>query len=156
MLNSKKKYVVLEPMQKPLHSVKAPCYPYSAYCALVCEIPYGMIATDTDIMACLGKVYGIDGLEVEDVHTESRDKNNAIYPYWRIVSERGHLLNSTNKGHRKLLVDEGFEIYEPNPDCDSYAVRDYTKKKFDFSSLNISVRTDPKEYLKEVEKLFEE
>lgn len=147
MLDRKKKYVVLEPMKKPVDSVLAPCYPYSAYCALICEIPYGMIATDKDLLDCLGKAYGIDGLEVEDVWSECRDKSNAIYPYWRIVSEKGHLLNSTSKYNRELLVNEGLEIYEPNPDWDSYAVRDYTKKKFDFSCLNISVRTDPESFV---------
>lgn len=149
MMDAKKKYVVLEPMKKPVDSVLAPCYPYSAYCALICEIPYGMIATDKDLMDCLGKAYGIDGLEVEDVWSESRDKSNAIYPYWRIVSERGHLLNSKGKEDpNNPLRKEGHEIYQPSPERDSYVVRDYSNKKFDFSCLNISVRTDPKDYVK--------
>ena len=157
MLDNKKKYVVLEPMKKPVDYVLAPCYPYSAYCALVCEIPHGMIATDTDIMACLEKVYGIEGLKVETPITYSEDRLNLIYPYWRVVSQNGHLLNRNGKETQKRrLEEEGHEIYEPNPDWDAYAVRDYTKKKFDFSSLNISVREDPEEYVKKAERLFKD
>ena len=143
MLDRKKKYVIVEPMKIPSTSLIEPCYPYSAYCALVCEIPCGMIATDVDILRCLGRVYGIEGLRVERVRTKQTEIRDEIYPNWRVVSERGHLLNCNDKEtQKKLLEEEGLEVYEPNPDVDSYVVRNYANKKFDFSTLNISIRPD--------------
>lgn len=155
MLDNKKKYVVLEPMKKPVDSVLAPCYPYSAYCTLVCEIPYGMVAIDEEIEHCLEEAYGIEGLKVETPTTYTEDRLNFIYPYWRVVSKKGHLLNRNGKETQKSrLEEEGHEVYDPNPDWESYAVRDYTKKKFDFASLNITVRTDPEEYVKKAENFY--
>lgn len=148
----KKKYVCLPPL---VRSQFENYYPYTAYLALVCEIPYGQIATITSIADTLAEVYEAEGLHLERLITHIEDKLRGVYPYWRVVSERGHLLESAGKStQQEYLEQEGHIIVQPNPDYDAYIVKDYQDKIFDFSNLHFTIATDPIEYDEGYEQFF--
>ena len=128
-----KKYVILPEMKRPGE------FPYHAYCMLVCEIPAGMIATDASIVKCLERAYGCSG---EEKHFLPRTfmEQEKVFPYWRVVSERGHLLRHPNKEVQKeLLTLEGLKIIEPDETKDISIVEQYKEHLFDFSPLSITV-----------------
>ncbi len=120
---------------------KVNCYPYDAYCILISEIPCGMIVTERQLYNCLAKVYGQDDLNIEHCYTEVVERANERYCYWRVVSERGHLISRNDKEfQRQKLEGEGLTVYEIGSNSGNYAVRDYKSHLFDFDSLHITAR----------------
>lgn len=146
---SKKKYVCLPPLKtNPVECY----YPYEAYVSLICEIPYGKLATIDALIACLEKAFNVKGVSLERPISMIEDKSRGVYPHWRVVSERGHLLNSAGKtSQRILLEEEGHIVEQPNPEKDAYVVKNYKSKLFDFESLFVTVACDPKKLKKEYE-----
>ena len=128
-----KKYVVL-PEMKRLGE-----FPYHAYCMLVSEIPFGMIATDVSIVKCLEHAYGCSG-EEEHFLLAAFMEQEKVFPYWRVVSERGHLLRYPNKEEQKeRLTLEGLKVLQPKKNRNIHIIDQYKQHLFDFSKLNISV-----------------
>lgn len=134
--NQNQKHVVLPPIIKDL---VATYIPWHAYVMLICEVPAGKVASIRDIMKCLAEAYGAE-FPLERPRWDSEMRQTESYPYWRVVSERGHVLYS-NKVDITLakLQAEGIEIHEPNPEIDSVLIQDFKEKKFDFSCLKVSV-----------------
>lgn len=131
------KYVVLPPVKVDMGGNYV--FSWHAYMMLVCEIPAGKVASVEDIMKCLTDAYGVE-LPLEHTSADVDMRLQEFYPYWRVVSERGHIHNS-NKSTDDLnkLRSEGIEILEPNPEVDSLIVKSFSDKKFAFSSLKISI-----------------
>lgn len=122
---------------------------------MVCEIPYGQVATITTIADVLAEVYKEEGLHLERPITHLEDELRGVYPHWRVVSERGHLLESSGKStQQEYLEQEGHIVVQPNPDYDAYVIKDYKNKLFDFSTLHLTVATDPIEYGEGYEQFF--
>ena len=126
-------------------------FPWHAYVMLVCEIPAGKVASIEDIMKCLTEAYGME-FPLERSAAEQNLRSTDSYPYWRVVSQRGHILYS-NKGDSDLakLESEGVEVLEPNPELDSKIVKDFKEKRFTFSGLKISVQEPDQEVWKKMQ-----
>lgn len=140
MKNMDRKHVVLPPLVKTMGRYKIP---YHAVIMLICEIPVGQIATEKALMACLAKAYGKAGLEIERYPLATKDMLDEKYPVWRIVSQRGHLLNACGKEtQRAKLEAEGHTIVQPDLEKDAYIVENYKDYLFDFSSLEITCLGD--------------
>lgn len=137
------KYVVLPPVKVDMGGNYV--FPWHAYIMLVCEIPVGRVASVEDIMKCLTDAYGVE-LPLEHASADADMRLRECYPYWRVVSERGHIHNSNKStGDLNKLRAEGIEILEPSPDVDSLVVKDFKEKKFAFSRLKVSVLETDKE-----------
>lgn len=131
------KFVVLPPVKVDMGGNYV--FPWHAYMMLVCEIPAGKVASMEDILDCLADAYGVE-LPLEHATADVDMRLREFYPYWRVVSERGHI-HSSNKstGDLNKLRAEGIEILEPNPEVDSLIVKNFKDKKFSFSCLKVSV-----------------
>lgn len=135
-----RKQVVLPPLVKTMGRYQ---YPYLAVIMLICEIPAGQVATEKALMECLAKAYGKADLEIERYPLATKDMLDEKYPFWRIVSQRGHLQSACGKETQKAKLEtEGHTIFQPNPDKDAYIVENYKEHLFDFSSLEITCLDD--------------
>lgn len=115
---------------------------------LICEIPSGQIATEKALMECLAAAYGKSGLEMERCLTAVKDMLEEKYPYWRLVSQRGHLLSVFGKDtQRAKLEAEGHAVIQPDPDKDSYIVENYKEHLYDFGLLSITCLDDPHDFV---------
>ena len=105
-----KTYLVLPPVEKMGLEYAIPQY---AYFLLISEIPQGMLCTDDSVMSCLRAAYGSNTLEIKpDKNSFSLYLENS-FPYWRVVSQRGYLINSiysSKEKQKELLEKEGFNI----------------------------------------------
>lgn len=145
MENTYRKQVVLPALVKTLGRYQ---YPYHAVVMLICEIPAGQVATERALMECLAKAYGKSGLEIERYLLATRDMLDKKYPYWRVVSQRGHLQSACGKDtQRARLEAEGHAIIQPDPDEDAYIVENYKEHLFDFSSLVLTCLDDPYDFV---------
>lgn len=152
MENRYRKHVVLPPLVKTMGQYK---YPYLAVLILICEIPAGQIATETALMECLAKAYGIAGLEIERYPLATKDILDEKYPSWRIVSQRGHLQYACGKDFQKTKLEaEGLTIIQPDLDKDSYIVENYKEHLFDFNSLSVTSLDDPLDFIQTASKLM--
>lgn len=142
------KYVVLPPVKVDMGGNYV--FPWHAYIMLVCEIPAGRVASVEEIMKCLTDVYGVE-LPLEHASADADMRLRECYPYWRVVSERGHIHNSNkSNGDLNKLRAEGIEILEPSPEVDSLVVKDFKEKKFAISRLKVSVLETDKELWKKL------
>ena len=136
--NQKKKSVILPPVADDGIYYYIPQY---AYFLLVSEIPCGMIATYDSIRECLCKAYNLQNADIKSDMNSYQLHSVKAFPYWRVVSQRGHLLDmiySSKESQKELLEAEHLEIKsEENREC--YSVVDYKKYLFSFDNLNISV-----------------
>lgn len=131
-------------------------YPYHAVIMLICEIPFGQIATEKVLMECLEAAYGKSGLEMERCPTAVKDMLEEKYPYWRLVSQRGHLLSVCGKDtQRAKLEAEGHTILQPDLDKDSYIVENYKEHLFDFGLLSITCLDDPHDFIQAATQMLE-
>ena len=131
-------------------------YPYHAVIMLLCEIPSGQIATEKALLECLAAVYGKSGLEMERCPTAVKDMLEEKYPYWRLVSQRGHLLSVCGKDTQRVKLEaEGYTIIQPDPDKDSYIVENYKEHLFDFGALAIACLDDPHDFIQAATQMLE-
>lgn len=128
-----KKHLVLPPIVRIRNREY---YPYLAYCQLICEVPAGHVTTEKHIKECLAKAYGIEGLEIEYVLEDNKMRIFERYPYWRMLTDRGHLHGAKDFQMTKL-EQEGHTILSPKPNMDSFIVENYKEHLFDFNTLNI-------------------
>ena len=142
------KHVVLPPIK--VDNGGRYVFPWHAYVMLACEIPAGKVASDGDLMKCLIAAYGVE-LPVEQALADPEMRIKEVYPYWRVVSERGHIyrLNRGDVALEKLRA-EGVEVKEPRPEIDSYVVQNFKEKKFDFSCLKVTVLKTDKEIMEKL------
>ncbi len=147
--NMNQKYVVLPPVKVDMGGNYV--FPWHAYVMLVCEIPAGKVAPIEDVMKCLADAYGME-LPLEHSTADLDMRLKACYPYWRVVSQLGHILSSNKSaGELNKLRAEGIEILEPNPERDSLIVKDFKEKKFAFSALKVSVLETNQEVWKKLQ-----
>ena len=147
--NMNQKYVVLPPVKADMGGNYV--FPWHAYVMLVSEIPAGKVAPMEDIMKCLADAYGME-LPLEHSIADVNMRLKECYPYWRVVSQLGHILSSNKSaGELNKLRAEGIEILEPNPERDSLIVKDFKEKKFAFSALKLSVMETDQEVWKKLQ-----
>ena len=131
--------------------------PYHAYVMLVSEIPKGRIATYDSVKECLRKAYGLPSGEIKHDLNSFRLHEKKNFPYWRVVSARGHLLEMTyvyKERQQELLDEENIKVKQRG-DTSCYEVIDYKKYLFSFDNLNITVMDSPKALAKKLKILQE-
>lgn len=132
-----KQHLILPPIEKMGLEYAIPQY---AYFLVVSSIPEGMLCSDDDIMSCLRTAYGNNSLEVKpDNNSLSLHIENS-FPYWRVVSQRGYLINSiysSKEKQKELLLKEGFQIIQAQGE--GMIVEDYNLYMFDLNELQITV-----------------
>ncbi len=127
--------------------------PQYAYFLLVCEIPCGRIATYDSIKECLRKAYNLPNGEIKNDWNSYQLHEAKAFPYWRVISERGHLLEMTytyKEKQQELLGKENVRV-KKREDMDCYEVVDYKKYLFSFDNLNITVMDPPKKFAEKAE-----
>lgn len=130
-----KTYLVLPEMEKK------GIIPFLAYCQLVCAIPYGMVAKAADIEKCLCEIYG-ENSTLEQSNQVTNMKAGEFFPYWRIVSDCGHLMpfvEDDREFQQQKLQAEGLQVLRPNPEQQEYVVANCKEHLFDFGGLHIRV-----------------
>ncbi len=148
----RKKCVILPPIDDSGIYYQIPQY---AYFLLANEIPRGRIATYDSIKECLRKAYDKPNAEINNDINSFRVHQALAFPYWRIVSDKGHLLKMTythKEGQKERLEKEGIQVKE-SEDRDSYAIIDYKKYLFAFDDLNLFVMKSPADIAKELKLL---
>ncbi len=140
-----KKYLVLPPIPR---KTEERYYLYFAMCQLICEIPYGKVSTENDLYDLLKKLYGINRLEIEYPKATTRTEMDEGYPYWRLLSERGHL-HGAKVTQKKLLEREGHTVLEPKPEMDMYIVKDYKSRLYRFENLQIHILKTDEDYMRD-------
>lgn len=108
-----RQHLILPPIGKRGLNHAIPEY---AYFLVVSAIPEGMICSDDDIMSCLRAAYGNSKLEIKpDKNSFSLYLENS-FPYWRVVSQRGYLINSiysSKEKQKKCLLKKDFDLSKP-------------------------------------------
>ena len=145
------KHIILPPIAKQGMGYAIPA---AAYYALVSAIPRGMVCSDDDLMACLRKAYG-DGLELERDINSAELYMNDTFPFWRVVSTNGYLVNHffcSKEKQLNCLTAEGVEVAQVS-EQESYRVVDYSFRKYCTSRFKITVLKTDKQILEEFEKV---
>lgn len=139
-----KKYVVLPPLEKDGLQY---AIPELSYYLLVSAIPKGMVCTDDEIMLLLRQTYGNPALEIKTNLNSAALYGHDGFPFWRVVSQRGYLINSiycSKERQREKLLAEGVKS-EPVGSHDSYRVTEFEYCRFPIERLEISVLKDEKQ-----------
>lgn len=143
-----KQHLILPPIEKMGLGYAIPQY---AYFLIVSAIPEGMICSDDDIMSCLRAAYGNNSLEVKpDKNSFSLHLENS-FPYWRVVSQRGYLINSiysSKEKQKEMLIKEGFQIKQMQGE--GIMVEDYNLYMFDLNELQITVMKSTEQIAEEL------
>lgn len=143
-----KQHLILPPIEKMGLEYAIPQY---AYFLVVSSIPEGMICSDDDIISCLREAYGNSSLEIKpDKNCFSLYLENS-FPYWRIVSQRGYLVNSiysSKEKQKELLIEEGFHIKQMQDG--GIMVEDYNLYMFDLNELQITVMKSDEQIAEEL------
>lgn len=142
------KHIVLPPIETQGMNYAIPSL---AYYSLIAAIPRGMVCTDDDIMTSLRKAYGMDFLEIKTDRGSVELYINNLFPYWRVVSQRGYLINSfycSKDRQKELLEKEGVRIKKVDEN-ESYRVDEFEYCRFDINNFKITV-------LKTVQQIYEQ
>ena len=148
------KHIVLPPIETQGMEYAIPSL---AYYTLVSAIPSGMVCSGDDLMACLRKAYGMDGLEIKTDHNSAEIYMNDAFPFWRVVTESGNLINHffcSKDKQRAYLEEEGVKIVQIG-EQERYHVDDFQYRKFDTANLSITVLKTDKQLLEQFKELHE-
>lgn len=138
------------------------------FSTIVCLIPAGKLSTIEAICEMWAKRKGADWCElgscsllpifrtvlwspadvqridfIDDLSSLAADDDNRV-PYWRIVSQRGYLIDlgngrySSKESQKSRLEREGHAVVRPNPEKRMYRVPNYKASLFDLNRLIIN------------------
>ena len=127
--------LILPPIEKMGLEYAIPQY---AYFLLISAIPQGMLCTDDSVMACLREAYGSNTLEIKPNKNSFSLYLENSFPYWRVVSQRGYLINSiysSKERQKEMLEREGLKIIAG----DGLRIENYKSYIYDLSKLQITV-----------------
>lgn len=126
--------------------------PSVAYYNLVSAIPRGMVCTDDELMACLRKAYGMDFLEIKMDRNSVELYSKDSFPFWRVVSQKGYLINSfycSKEKQKEKLVGEGIKINKVGEN-ESYRVDEFEYRRFDINNFKVTVLKTDKQILEQI------
>ena len=129
--------------------------PSLAYYTLVSAIPRGMVCSDDDLMACLRKAYGMDGLEIKTDLNSAQMHIDECFPFWRVVSQRGYLVNHfycSKEKQREFLEQEGVAVIKVGEN-ESYRVDELEYLKYNIRNFKITLLKNDKEIMEQFSKL---
>lgn len=145
------KCIVLPPIAKQGLSYVIPSI---AYYNLVSAIPRGMVCTDDDLMACLRAAYGMEGLEIQHDHNSAEMYLNDCFPYWRVVSSTGNLVNHffcSKEKQQSYLAKEGVKAVQVG-EQERYHIEDFQYRRFDITHFKITVQKTDEEIMEQFSK----
>lgn len=141
---SETKYVIVPPLEEESFEYVISSI---AYYNLVSAIPKGRVCPYEDIMGCLNKAYGKDSLETKRECNAVEFYINKSFPYWRVVSQRGYLIDNiycSKDTQKEKLEAEGIKINQIG-DKNSYRVDEFVNHRFDVNCFKITVMKTDKE-----------
>lgn len=110
--------------------------PYSEYIDLLYKVPTDKVTRRLDIENYLMEKYHVERIEFMGSHA---DEHEWLYaPFWKEISERGFLQESTvcsRDRQEQKLKEEGFQIVPCGAHGKSLKVADYQKHLFHFDTL---------------------
>ena len=110
--------------------------PETVFCELVKQIPAGRLIRHSDIEKYLMKIYQAERIEFTGYIFEY--PNWLDLPYWRIVSERGFLQDTSlcsRERQEKKLIEEGLTVVHCGKDNRSLKVENYKELLFNLDVL---------------------
>ena len=114
--------------------------PISMFIQVLTKVPSGMVTRWEDIYEYIGELYE------REVHSRPvrmmpiMDSESNSLPYWRIISERGTLIESrlcSREYQRMKLEEEGVKVVQRGNNNNSFRVDNYKSYLFDFEKLEI-------------------
>ena len=138
------KYVIVPPVEEESFEYVIPSI---AYYNLVSSIPKGMVCPYEDIMDCLNKAYGKDSLKIKGDRNTVEFYVNESFPYWRVVSQRGYLIDNiycSRDTQKEKLEAEGVKVDQIGEKY-SYRVNEFANRRFDVNCFKITVMKTDKE-----------
>lgn len=135
------KHIILPPLAKQGLTYAIPAM---AYYTLISAIPRGMVCSDDDLMACLRAAYG-ERLELErDINSAELYMNDS-FPFWRVVSAEGYLVNHffcSKEKQLQCLKSEGVEVAQIG-EQERFRVVDYIFRKYNTAKFKLTIlKTD--------------
>ena len=147
------KHIVLPPIETQGLEYAIPCI---SYYTLVSAIPRGMVCSGDDIMKCLRKAYGMEGLEIKTDHNSAELYMNECFPFWRVVSETGCLISSffcSKEKQRAFLENEGITVVQVG-EQERFHIEDYDYRRFNINNVKIAVLKTDKQLLDQFNSLL--
>lgn len=141
------KSVILPPIET--QGIDELVIPSIAYYSIVSAIPRGMVCTGDDLMSCLRKSYGVGAIELKTDRNSVELYSNDRFPFWRVVSQKGYLINSfycSKERQKDKLEGEGVKINKVGEN-ESYRVEEFDYRRFNTNYFKITVlKTDKQIY----------
>ena len=132
------KNIVLPPIEKQgLDYV----IPMLAYYTIVSGIPRGMVCSRNQITKCIRKAYANDSLELGKDLNSIEIYANLSFPFWRVVSQRGFLIDNfyhSKEYQRTMLESEGIKTVNSDKN-NSIRIVDFESRRFDTNNFNVTV-----------------
>ncbi len=147
------KSVILPPIET--QGIDEYVIPSIAYYNLVAAIPRGMVCTDDELMSCLRKAYGVGSIEIKTDRNSVELYADDCFPFWRVVSQKGYLINSfycSKEKQKEKLEGEGIKINRIGEN-ESYRVDEFEYRRFNVSNFRITVLKTDKQILEQLERL---
>ena len=105
-------------------------------------------------MDCLNKAYGKASLNVKRDYNDIELYVNESFPYWRVVSQRGYLIDNkycSSESQKKKLEADGIIVIQ-NGEKHSYRVDAFKNCRFDINCVKITVMKTDKKFFEEYQK----
>lgn len=100
-------------------------------------------------MSCLRKSYGVGAIELKTDRNSVELYSNDRFPFWRVVSQKGYLINSfycSKERQKDKLEGEGVKINKVGEN-ESYRVEEFDYRRFNTNYFKITVlKTDKQIY----------
>ena len=147
------KSVILPPIET--QGVDEYAIPSIAYYNLVAAIPRGMVCTDDELMACLRKAYGMGSIEIKTERNSVEIYANDRFPFWRVVSRKGYLINSlycSKERQKEKLEEEGIKVNKIGEN-ESYRIDEFEYRRFDINNFKITILKTDKQLLEQFGRL---
>lgn len=148
------KHIVLPPIETNGIHLFIPEY---AYILLVSQIPYGRIAISDTIEKILTEAYGLNSYNLKSNHNSAALYASKAFPFWRVVSKRGHLFDvgwSTDREtNGQLLSREGIEVKQMEEKY-SFFVPGYKSYVYEFEDVQISAMKSDKQLLEDMQRVM--
>lgn len=129
--------------------------PWSAYYMIMSEVPKGKVVIEDDVTALMEKLYG-GAFEFEADNNRVSLFSSHAFPYWRMISKKGHLINIRcvmDKLQQKELLEGDGLVIKKIGESESYIVENYKERLFDLNQLCITVMYSEEEIRKAKAKL---
>ena len=130
--------------------------PWLAYYMIISEVPKGKVVIKDDVQALMENVYG-GPFEFEPDSNRISLCWNHSFPYWRMISTRGYLINIKHimdKFQQKELLEGDGLIIKKVGKNESYLVENYKEHLFDLNQLCVTVMRSEEDIQKEMKQIL--